>query len=364
MLLNIIYSIDSEHPVESCLWAKYYCSVKIDINTDFITVVNEHKEPNEQYLRYWHGSMIVLRPLFIFLNIEQIYLLNKILLYILALVLFIILFKKSKKIAIIFVISMFMISFKVVPYCLEYSWTFYIMLISSIISVLIEKKGNQKLYPLFMITGILTCFFDFLSTEIITGMVPILLVLLIRKEDNRLNNFKDGFKFLAISAILWGIGYIAMWFAKWIIASLILNINAMKYVKDNAMLRINGLQGLKTKEEMYIGALYNNWHNLYPINIVKNKQTLLIYIAIFFVLLASIIDWKNIKKKWFSILLLLIAITPYLRYVVFANHSYRHYFFTFRDQIISIIAILAIILEIINYNILFKKVEWRKMWKK
>ena len=49
-----------------------------------------------------------------------------------------------------------------------------------------------------------------------------------------------------------------MWFAKWIIASLILNINAMKYVKDNAMLRINGLQGLKTKEEMYIGALYNN----------------------------------------------------------------------------------------------------------
>lgn len=364
VLLNIIYCIDSHNPIESTMWAKYYKEVNADINNDFINVVEEDKEPNEQYLRYWHGSMLILRPLFTILNIEQIYLLNKIVMYGLAIVLFILIFRKSKKVAIIFLISMIMVAFPIVPYCLEYSWTFYIMLITSIITILIESKGNKNLYKLFFISGILTCFFDFLTTEIMTVLVPVLLVLMIRKEDNRVTNFKEGFIFVVASCTLWGISYIAMWLTKWILASIILNINALEYVKENAILRINGLQGLDSKKEMYIGALYKNWHNLYPINIIKSQKNLVKYIVVFFVILIVSIDWKNIKKKWFAGLLVLIAMAPYLRYLVLANHSYRHAFFTFREQIISCIAIIGAILEILNYKILFKEIKWRKSWKK
>ena len=364
VLLNIIYCIDSHNPIESTMWAKYYKEVNADINNDFINVVEEDKEPNEQYLRYWHGSMLILRPLFTILNIEQIYLLNKIVMYGLAIVLFILIFRKSKKVAIIFLISMIMVAFPIVPYCLEYSWTFYIMLITSIITILIESKGNKNLYKLFFISGILTCFFDFLTTEIMTVLVPVLLVLMIRKEDNRVTNFKEGFIFVVASCTLWGISYIAMWLTKWILASIILNINALEYVKENAILRINGLQGLDSKKEMYIGALYKNWHNLYPINIIKSQKNLVKYIVVFFVILIVSIDWKNIKKEWFAGLLVLIAMAPYLRYLVLANHSYRHAFFTFREQIISCIAIIGAILEILNYKILFKEIKWRKSWKK
>ena len=238
VLLNIIYCIDSHNPIESTMWAKYYKEVNADINNDFINVVEEDKEPNEQYLRYWHGSMLILRPLFTILNIEQIYLLNKIVMYGLAIVLFILIFRKSKKVAIIFLISMIMVAFPIVPYCLEYSWTFYIMLITSIITILIESKGNKNLYKLFFISGILTCFFDFLTTEIMTVLVPVLLVLMIRKEDNRVTNFKEGFIFVVASCTLWGISYIAMWLTKWILASIILNINALEYVKDKWASRI------------------------------------------------------------------------------------------------------------------------------
>lgn len=364
ILLNIIYCIDSQNPVEATMWANFYKNVNADINNDFIEVVKESKEPNEQYLRYWHGSMLILRPLLTILNIEQIYTLNKIVMYIFAIVLFILIFKKNKKVAIIFLISMIMIAFYIVPYCLEYSWTFYIMLITSIIGILIENKGNKNLYTLFFISGILTCFFDFLTTEIITVLVPVLLVLIIRKEDNRLTNFKEGFVFVLISCTLWLTSYVAMWITKWVLASIILDINAIEYIKENAMLRINGLQGLNSKEEMYKGALYKNWHNLYPINIIKNKKELLKYVIAFFVILLPFIDWKNIKKKWFALLLLLIALIPYLRYLALANHSYRHAFFTFREQIISIIALTTATLEILNYRILFKKIEWRKNWKK
>ena len=364
VLLNIIYCIDSHNPIESTMWAKYYKEVNADINNDFINVVEEDKEPNEQYLRYWHGSMLILRTLFTILNIEQIYLLNKIVMYGLAMVLFILIFRKSKKIAIIFLISMTMVALPIVPYCLEYSWTFYIMIITSIIALLIESKGNKNLYKLFFISGILTCFLDFLTAEIITVLVPVLLVLMIRKEDNRVANFKEGFIFVVASCTLWGISYIAMWLTKWILASIILNINAFEYVKENAMLRINGLQGLDSKKEMYIGALYKNWHNLYPINIIKSQKNLVKYIVVFFAILIVSIDWKNIKKKWFVGLLVLIAMAPYLRYLVLANHSYRHAFFTFREQIISCIAIIGAILEILNYKILFKEIKGRKSWKK
>lgn len=364
VLLNIIYCIDSQKPIESIMWSKYYKEVNADINNDFIKVVEEDKEPNDQYLRCWHGSMLILRPLLTILNVEQIYLVNKIVMYGLAIALFILIFRKSKKVAMIFLISMIMIAFPMVPYCLEYSWTFYIMLIISIIAILIEDKGNKNLYKLFFISGILTCFFDFLTTEIITVLVPVLLVLMIRKEENRVTNFKEGFTFAVASCALWGIAYVSMWITKWLLASIILDINALEYVKENAMLRINGLQGLDSKKEMYLGALYKNWHNLYPINIIKSKKDLIKYVLIFLFILGALIDWKNRKKKWFAGLLLIVALVPYLRYLVVANHSYRHAFFTFREQIISCIAIIGAILEMLNYKILFKEIKWRKSWKK
>lgn len=364
MLLNIIYSIDSEHPIQSVMWDKYYFEIYADINNDFINVVEEDLAPNQEYLRYWHGSMVIVRPLLVFFNIEQIYLLNKVVMYGLAFVLLILLFRKSKKVAFIFLVALFVVAFPIVPFCLEYSWTFYTMLIASIIAIQIEKKGDKGLYILFLITGIITCFLDFLTTEIITLLVPVLLVLLIRKEEGRITGFKECFKFVTFSCALWAVVYVGMWLTKWTLASLILRINPMEYVKDRAMLRINGLQGLKSRKEMYKGALYNNWHNLYPINIVKNKKHLLIYTIVFFSSVAILLDWKNINKKWFAGILMLIAITPYVRYLVLANHSYRHSMFTFRTQIITVIAVIEAILETLNYRLLFKEINWRKNWKR
>ena len=84
----------------------------------------------------------------------------------------------------------------------------------------------------------------------------------------------------------------------------------------------------------------------------------------FFSSVAIFIDWKNIKKKWFAGVLMLIAITPYVRYLVLANHSYRHSMFTFRTQIITVIAVIGAILETLNYRLLFKEINWRKNWKR
>ena len=249
---------------------------------------------------------------------------------------------------------MIMIAFRIVPMCLEYTWVFYVMLITSIIAILIEKKGDVHLYTLFFIAGILTCYFDFLTTEIITIFVPLILVLEIRKNENRILNFKETLIFILKSVLLWGIAYALMWFAKWTLASIILKINAAEYVKDKALIRINGLQGFESTKKMYLGALYRNFHTLYPLNAIKRISRFWIYVGVFFVIVIASIDWKNIRKKWFSLLILLIGIVPYIRYLVLANHSYKHSFFTFRDQIITILALGFIIIDCHNKDLLLK----------
>lgn len=373
--LNIIYCLDSDNPIESVLWANYYQRISMDTNRDFIELVEDSKEPNTQYLRYWNGCMLILRPLLTILNMEQIYLINKVLLAILTMVLLMMLFRKSKKLAVVFLMALILTASWYVTYCIEYSVMFYVMIITSIIAIKIDSnvKGKPKekvedsLFKLFLITGIVTTFFDFLTTEILTIFVPLLFILIIRKEENRLNSFKEFLKFTLKACILWLVGYVGMWLTKWILVSWLLHINAFDYVKDDILLRINGLQGIRTKEELYHGAINRNIFAipiLYITQIKFYKWQVKLTVIVIVILLLLLTNWKELKKKKYLALFVLIGVMPYVRYLVLANHSYRHVMFTFRDQIITIMVILYIIIDCFNYKILFEDVSIRKLWKK
>ena len=352
IMLNIIYNIDNKKPLKSIMEAKYYEERYMDVNDGFVKTVLDNKKANHEYIRYWHGSILILKPLLILFSVDTIYLINRIILTILGLVVFIKLYKNSKKLSIAYLIGMIMTTFYIVPYCFEYSWVYYIMLINMLI--VLKVKDLKRIYPLFFITGILTCFFDFLSTEIITLFVPLIVYLWINHK-----SFKKSFIIFIKCVILWTIGYMAMWFTKWILASLILNINAYDYVFDKAMLRINGLQGLPDKSIMYKGLFYRNFNYLYPICIMDDKNIILFIIALFLIFT----DYKNIKNKKLNIILLFIALSPYVRYLVLANHSYRHAFFTFRMQIITIMSLILIIFNSLNYDFIIDEIRRVKKWK-
>lgn len=347
IILNIIFCIDSNNPVESVFEAKYYERVKMDTNIDFILAVENNEQGNQEYLRYWHGSMSILRPLLILFNIEQIYYIFTVILLLLLTILILILWKKYKTLAIITFISMVMTNIFIVSFCLEYFWTILIMLIVSILSIEIEKNGNKDLYLIYFITGILTCYFDFLTTETLTILLPVLLVLIIRYKENRIINFRETLTFLLYAGTIWFTGYVLMWLAKWLLASAILNLNWIEYVKDEALLRINGRMERISILEMYIGAITKNIYTLFPINIIKRKQKLILLILIVIIMISYFIDRKKVKNK-FLMLLILLGIMPYIRYILLANHSYRHYFFTYRAQLVSIIVFIFIIIYTVD----------------
>lgn len=345
ILLNIILNIDSNRPIESIFEAKYYEHIKADVNDDFINAITNGLEANQQYLRYWHGTVSLIRPLLILFSINQIYTINKILFTILLLILTIILFKKSKILSVVFLISCCIATLHITTMCIEYFSTVLIMLIISIIAVLIERNGNKNLYVLFFVSGILTCFFDFLTTETLTILIPVMFVVLIRYKENRIKDFKSELKFLIISFSLWGIAYISTWITKWILSSIILKINALDYVKDNLMMRINWNGKNKINYEVIKNAILLNLRVLYPLNRLKIMHVYIVLsVLVGFATLLQIINIIDGKNNWINYILALIGIIPYIRFGVLINHSYNHYFFTFRAQLTSIIALICIII--------------------
>lgn len=342
-ILNIVYCIDTQHPLASVLEAKYYAKYEKEptyITYDMTELVENEVEPNAQYLRYWHGSMGIVRILLIFFNLTEIYIFHAIILTILVVLLGILLYKnKAYSLIVALAIGLVMCVARVIPFCLEYTWAFYIMLVASILAVL-WKNDRKKLNILFFITGMITCFLDFITTEITTIMIPVVVALMLQIKDNKINNFKESFLFVLQSVALWSISYVGMWLAKWILASVVLNINAFDYVVDNALIRVNGEVLGTTAQNLPWKAISRNLFTLYPLNIQKTIKKLIVIpigIAIFELIFIRKKDWK---KLWVSGLLLLIGLTPYIRYIILANHSYLHYFFTFRSQIITVMAVI------------------------
>ncbi len=71
ILLNIVWNTDSAHPVSSSLNTEYYNGDEYGVNWGLYAAVNG-EEPNTDYTRYWHGSMIFIRPLLLFTDSEGI----------------------------------------------------------------------------------------------------------------------------------------------------------------------------------------------------------------------------------------------------------------------------------------------------
>ena len=344
--LSIIYSLDSNRPLSSVLEAKYRETEEEFVIESFQDLVEGKEEAQTEYTRYWHGYIVLLKPLLMFFGIEQIHIISAIVLMILVLVIMKQLWNIDKKIVIPLLIAFYMISIFIVPQCFEYTWVFMIAFIVSIIVLKIDNGDNKKLYPIFWITGMLTCFFDFLTVEMLTILLPLMFIIIKRNKQDKLTGFKDILKFIIASILIWGISYIAMYIAKWIIASIVLNKNYIIEAIQKGSTRINGEVRYVEEERMWIEAIRRNFNNLYPIYFIRKKFIIYILLPVILVIFLLINNYRH-KNKYNGYIygLLIIGLLPYARYILLPNHSCYHYIFTFRLQLVTIVCFFAIIMQ-------------------
>lgn len=365
ILLAIAYQYDEENPLTSVMWSSYYYTNYQNENKNLLDAVTKNLEANQQYLRYWHGSNAFLRPLLLIFSIQQIYILNAIILALLIAWLFFLLAKERAWIPMIgMTVGFVLTSSWFVPLSLEYTWTYMLMLSMCIISLkLVVWNQWEHLGIGFLIIGILTNYMDFLTTETLTLFIPLLLVVWISRNRNSLSVLKINghkkedrqklecnVKTIGTWIVAWGFGYVGMWLMKWGIAAIVLQQNVMPYVKEHITERTIGDVGLNLWQ--YItGTLYRNIKCLFPFE----YGDLGILFGIICLLLVFYLGYVYHKKQICKEKIFLygaIGILPFVRYLVLLNHSYLHYFFTYRALLTTVLAMVMIFGEVVEWRFL------------
>lgn len=342
ILLGIAWQYDAEHPLSSVMRSAYYYTPYQNENENLLNAVTEGYEANQQYLRYWHGSNVIVRPLLVFLELKEIYVLNGVLLAVLALLLIAMLFKRGDRAAAAGIaLGLLMTGVWFVPLSLEYTWTFLLMLLFSVIGLRLTERGKLT-GSFFMIAGMVTSYFDFLTTETLTLLVPLLLILSAEKKDGRA--FPKQFCRAGKAAGFWGAGYAGMWISKWLLASVVLGENVMPYVSEHIGERLGG--GIGVDLWTYLtGAVGKNISCLFPFDYGVGGWLAGFAGLLFIAYVAYVYHKKQIA--WDAVLLYaLIGLVPYVRYLVLHNHSYLHFFFTYRAQLATVLAVVLILGEI------------------
>ena len=372
ILLNILYSYDSGQPVSSVLDASYYYSEEENENFNLRAAVYENAPANKSYSRYWHGSIAVLRPLLLFFNLPQIYvLLGALLLFLFLVLLWVIYHRLHPKAILPVVLGSILMSFWYVPLSLEYTWTVLLMLLTSVIllslctnaknkEMLSAEKVRMRLMILFLITGSMTSFLDFLSTETLTLLVPLTFYLAISFQNQQITTFKTGILKLLPIGISWFSGYLFTWLSKWTIASVVLQENVFASALLQAGERINGDMEIAGFAK-YPASILMNLNCIWPFNYAGDYGYLLI-LGLFLIIGMIYFLFRKESGQSALWLFLLLAFVPYLRFVALCNHSYIHYFFTYRAQFTTVLCLGFILIYGLD-DTLMKK-EWEKRRKK
>ncbi len=185
------------------------------------------------YEVYWHGYLIWLKPLLLFMHPRNIRILNMILQFALTAYLMQILAIKFRgKYSLSVISGLIVINTVSTAMCLQFSSIFYISVIGMILvlkyPMLTANRHNYSLF--FLISGIEVAFFDFLTYPPIALCMPLMMYLVMQNEENGMEKESTNGIFAVLRAgIYWSIGYIGMWGSKWFLP-LLVGDNRLGYV--------------------------------------------------------------------------------------------------------------------------------------
>lgn len=282
------------------------------------------------YPRYWHGYQLALKPLLLIFNYQEIRYVNMCVQLLLISFIVAIMWKKNMKLYVLpYVIMIFSLMPISVALSLQFSAVFYVTNISVLLLLFWFEsiQATENTLAFFLGVGMATSFFDFLTYPLVTCGIPLVFYFILKKKGSFLSDFWETIQY----GFIWAVGYGGMWAGKWIIGSILLRKNII----NDAIAAIFN----RTSSEDYgrKEAILNNMSAMFetPMKYIF----LLSVLVLFFSLVMKMVRDKKIYLKNFHYLL--IAAIPFVWYMVLANHSCVHFWFTYRELSIFIFAILV-----------------------
>lgn len=331
-------------------WLRYY----VDFYTDRIMITsavvdNASLTPLQaamhvnDYARYWHGYLVLIRPLLLVLDYNGLVLINAIVFLLLLAFCMVRIAKRCGVLpALLLLIVLIVTRIVSLILCMSFSVSFDIaMLLMIAVSYYAVRPKEHLLLPLFFASGIAIGYFEQLMTPLVALGLPLLLYVLIHlKEDADFSLRKSIPKMIQFS-IVWGIGYGVFWAAKWVIGSLVLGRNVLTDAIGAASYRI---AGDVVQAASPVSALGLNFGQTF-----YHRTGL--FLAAGAVLVVFGLVFHKPWREWLRALpLLLISLYPLLWICVLSNHSEIHYYFTFRMMTILLFGAGLYLLQCIDLH--------------
>ncbi|MBQ2932861.1 MAG: hypothetical protein IJE62_08525 [Clostridia bacterium] len=345
--LNIAWNIGEGNSLKSVIQTDYYDGEGLGENAGLYLTITEGKSPNTDYTRYWHGTAMFIRFGHLLTDVEGVKLIGFIVfLLLVGLTIFILARKKHWDLAAILALSLAAVQSWNIRLSMEYQPSFILAFVFIPLFLILERRGDKWLTILSVVSGTAVAFFDFLTTETVTILIPLALVIAVRTKENRLGSLKENLLLLLKCGICWVLSYGGAFIVKWLIASMVTGENAFALAFSSA--EVHTLGGnmqtidIENRPDNFISGLLANLTVLFGGTERVQPERVMLGLIICLLLIFSV--WYMLRKKESSkgtTSLLILGGLVFVRFLVLNNHSYVHEFFVYRTLITPIFALLA-----------------------
>ena len=304
-----------------------------------VSYVNEIKGFSiEIFPRYWHGYLIFFIPVLFVSTIGSLRVILMMMFFLLSAVLIYELGKINK--VYIYIYSVVALFINPITATLSFhNTTIYLL---SLVYLLVIAKYNDELSKnnryilLFVSNAILVAYFDFFTYPLVSWGLPLCLKIILSKK-----NYRENLVDVVILSLSWIFGYVFMWAGKWVLASILTDVNVVADGFNQSIYRISG------DNYSYLDTLTNIFESCNDLPMI-----LLFIFAIIIVLLITYKENNKPKLNFSStkdiLPYLLIGLGPFVWYFVIRNHSYIHPWFEYRELAVTLFALLVSLYKLLE----------------
>ncbi len=337
MMLAAVYQ-DDQNPFVQAAEGRSYIGGETAFHTLLSYAEGETLE-SVSVARYWHGYLVLLKPLlllFSYLDIRVILMMAQGAM--IAAVIAGMCKRKLDSLVPAFLVSMICITPAITGFSLQFSTALCTALGAMMVLLYLPPRRIQSstLSRIFLLTGMVTSYVDYLTYPIITLGMPLCLCFFLFPEAE----WKKELCRFVTCCICWAIGYFGMWAGKWVIAGV---LGREQWFWANLLDKIKQRSSSQSGEVAitYLDVLISVFKPF-----VKRAYLLagmIIGLAWLTLFVHSRRYPAQAPQPFRAVLLVITGLMPFAWYFVTKNHSYNHAFFTSRSLAVSAFAFACLL---------------------
>lgn len=314
---------------------------------------------NDAYYRYWHGYLVILKPLLIVCNVKEIRLIFQTAFFLMLCIACISLTRaKLAPIAIALCMSLALIGAADAASTLPVFFSFFIALVGV---AWIGRQGTghsteqspsrsmttapDHIFIGFMLLGAFTAYFDFLDNPLLTFGLPAVTLICSTCSHQHKREAWHCIRTLLCCCASWGFGYGCTWLAKWVIAHCLTDFDVIGQAVTSILYR----SGLDNGESSFVygsplDAVCASFQTLGFIRYIVIACVLFIIACLVVIPACSLSQRANTAAISFAkkaAILLFVALLPYAWFLLLSNHTLIHLYFAYRTQAVALFALFS-----------------------